>query len=88
MSASFIAVLILMKVLEISVFIFVPWGITRFILSRCHRDIKDLFWDSNIGDHFIAWLCGLVTIMVCGIIIGAGCALLEVNIVWLTALLG
>jgi len=88
MSASFIAVLILMKILEISAIVFVPWGLTRLILSRFHRDIKDLFYDSNIGDHFIAWLCGLVTIMVCGILIGGGFALLEVNIIWLTTLLG
>jgi hypothetical protein len=88
MSASFIAVLILMKVLEISAFIFVPWGITRFILSRFHRDVEDLFDDAGPMEHFCAWFCGFVTIIVTILVVMGIYCLWQVNIIWLTALLG
>jgi len=88
MSASFIAVLILMKVLEISAIIFVPWLITRLILFRFFQDIRDLFVDPEPIEHFAAWASGFFTIIICFILIGGGIVLWEVNVIWLTALLG
>ena len=91
MSASFVVMLILMKILEISAIVFVPWGLMKFI-GLFNDDVRHMFYDVTPLERILIWVLGVcITIVTCltsvGIVLGIN-ALWHANIVWLTALLG
>ena len=87
MSASFVAVLILMKVLEICAIALIPVGVTRLV-GVFNKDVRDMFISATPAEYLMIWLLGVLFMLLIGIIIVSIIGLLHINITWLTPLLG